>query len=165
MKIKSEDKTEYCAHKPEISADDQEVIRHAMEILLNRMREPGEAIANPEDVKTYLKLKLTEQEKEVFACLFLDNRHRVIEYNEMFFGTINGASVHPREIVKQALKVNAAAVIFSHNHPSGVSEPSEADKQLTRKLSEVLAVLDIRVLDHIIIGHYELTSFAERGLL
>jgi len=95
--------------------------------------------------------------------LFLDNRHRVISLDEMFNGTINGASVHPREIVKRALSHNAAAVILAHNHPSGVAEPSEADQHLTRKLSEALGLIDVRVLDHFVIGDGEAVSFAERG--
>jgi DNA repair protein RadC len=101
----------------------------------------------------------------VFACLFLDNRHRVIEYRELFNGTIDGASVHPREVVRQALTANAAAVIFAHNHPSGVAEPSRADELLTRRLKEALALVDIRVLDHLVVGDGDAVSFAERGLL
>jgi DNA repair protein RadC len=101
----------------------------------------------------------------VFTCLFLDNRHRVIECEELFRGTIDGASVHPREVVKRALQLNAAALILAHNHPSGVAEPSQADQQLTRRLREALGLVDIRVLDHLVVGDGEAVSFAERGLL
>ena len=101
----------------------------------------------------------------MFACLFLDNQHRVILLEELFRGTIDGASVYPREVVKQALYHNAAAVIFAHNHPSGISEPSQADKHITEKLKQALSLFDIRVLDHFIIGDGQPYSFAEHGLL
>ncbi|WP_455210447.1 RadC family protein [Kaarinaea lacus] len=123
----------------------------------------GDALANPDDTRRYLTVRLRDYAHEVFAVLFLDNRHRVISLDEMFSGTINGASVHPREILKRALSHNSAAVILAHNHPSGVAEPSEADKQLTRKLSDALALIDVRVLDHFVIGDGEAVSFAERG--
>lgn len=101
---------------------------------------------------------------ELFSVPFLDNRHGVIQYKEMFRGTIDGASVFPREVVKMALSCNASAVIFSHNHPSGVAEPSRADESITKRLKDALALVDVRVLDHLIIGS-EITSFAERGIL
>lgn len=124
----------------------------------------GDEITSATVVRDYLKSKLRDYEHEVFACLFLDNRHRIIEYNEMFSGTIDGASVYTREVVKQTLKHNAAALIFAHNHPSGIAEPSEADKQITQRLKEALGLIDVRVLDHFVIGD-EVVSFAERGLL
>ncbi len=124
----------------------------------------GDEITSATVVRDYLKAKLRDYEHEVFACLFLDNRHRIIEYNEMFTGTIDGASVYTREVVKETLKHNAAAIIFAHNHPSGVAEPSEADKQITQRLKEALELIDVRVLDHFVIGD-EVVSFAERGLL
>ena len=102
---------------------------------------------------------------EVFACLFLDNQHVLIGYEELFRGTIDGANVYPREIVKRSLAVNAAAVIFAHNHPSGVAEPSQADQRLTQRLRAALGTVDIRVLDHFVIGDGDTLSFAERGLL
>jgi DNA repair protein RadC len=104
-------------------------------------------------------------EREVFGCLFLDNRHRLIALEEMFLGTIDGASVHPREVVKRALKLNAAAVILAHNHPSGVAEPSQADELITARIRDALALVDIRVLDHLVVGGTTVTSFAERGLI
>ena len=125
----------------------------------------GNALTNPEATRRFLQAQLRGYPHEVFACLFLDNRHRVIEYEALFRGTIDGASVHPREVAKAALGHNAAAVILAHNHPSGISEPSQADLHLTRRLREALGLVDIRVLDHLVIGDGEPVSFAERGLL
>ncbi|HEY9198072.1 MAG TPA: DNA repair protein RadC [Gammaproteobacteria bacterium] len=125
----------------------------------------GDALANPDITRRFLQSRLRGYPHEVFACLFLDNRHRVIEYEALFRGTLDGASVHPREVVKAALAHNAAAVILAHNHPSGVAEPSQADVHLTRRLREALGLVDIRVLDHMVIGDGEAVSFAERGLL
>jgi DNA repair protein RadC len=122
-------------------------------------------LENPDVTRRYLVSRLRHLPHEIFACLFLDNRHRVISYEELFRGTIDGASVHPREVVKRALHHNAAAVILAHNHPSGVAEPSRADIQLTRRLIDALALVDIRVLDHFIIGDGDGVSLAERGCL
>lgn len=124
-----------------------------------------DALTSPAATRGYLKMRMLAYEREVFACLFLDNRHRVIAFEELFFGTIDTASVHPREVLKAALRHNAAALILTHNHPSGVAEPSRADELLTRRLKEALALVDIRVLDHIVVGDGEPVSFAERGLL
>jgi len=129
-----------------------------------RMRR-GDALENPHDTRRFLSARLRDYPHEVFACLFLDNRHRVIQFEELFVGTIDGASVHPREVVKRALHHNAAAVILAHNHPSGIAEPSQADQHITRRLRDALALVDIRMLDHFVVGDGELTSFAERGLL
>lgn len=134
--------------------------RHLRETLAR-----GDALSNPDDTRAYLTARLRGYAHEVFACLFLDNRHRTISFDELFHGTIDGASVHPREVVKRALHHNAAAVILAHNHPSGVAEPSLADELLTRRLKDALALVDIRVLDHLIIGDGQAVSFAERGLL
>ncbi len=125
----------------------------------------GDALTSPDDTRRYLTARLRGHANEVFACLFLDNRHRVISFEELFHGTINGASVHPRQVVRRALAHNAAALILAHNHPSGVAEPSQADLHLTRRLNEALALIDVRVLDHIVIGDGETVSLAERGLL
>ena len=122
-------------------------------------------LASPGDTRNYLKARLRAYPHEVFACLFLDNRHRVIAFEELFTGTIDGASVHPREVVRRAIYHNAAALIFAHNHPSGVAEPSHADRLITQRLKDALAIIDIRVLDHIVVGDTEIVSFAERGLL
>lgn len=123
------------------------------------------ALESPTQVRRYLTSRLRHEAREVFACLLLDNRHRVIRYEALFYGTINAASVHPREVIKLALAHNAAALILAHNHPSGVAEPSQADQQITQLLVEGLALVDIRVLDHIVIGDGEAVSFVERGLL
>jgi DNA repair protein RadC len=125
----------------------------------------GHALQNPQATRDYLSLKLRHLSHEVFACLFLDNQHQVICFEEMFRGTLDGASVYPREVVKRALELDAKALIFAHNHPSGVAEPSQADLNLTEKLQQALQLMDIRVLDHFIVGDAEPVSFAERGLL
>lgn len=125
----------------------------------------GQALASPAEVRQFLQLKLRALPHEVFACLFLDNQHVIIAYEELFRGTIDGASVYPREIVKRSLALNAAAVIFAHNHPSGIAEPSQADQRLTERLKNALGTVDIRVLDHFVVGDGDALSFAERGLL
>ena len=124
----------------------------------------GDALCSPEDTRQYLSAELRSCPHEVFACLFLDNRHRVLTFEKLFYGTIDGASVYPREVVRRAIAHNAAAVIFAHNHPSGVAEPSEADKQITQRLKDALALIEVRVLDHMVVGD-EVVSFAESGLL
>lgn len=134
--------------------------RHLHEHLLR-----GEALSDPAATRRYLMARLRDLPHEVFACLFLDNRHRVIAYETLFTGTINGASVHPREVVRHVLSHNAAALILAHNHPSGVAEPSQADRQLTQRLSDAMALIDVRILDHFVIGDGEAVSFAERGWL
>jgi DNA repair protein RadC len=120
---------------------------------------------NPKQTRDFLRAKLRAYQHKVFTCLFLDNRHRVICFEELFTGTIDGASVHPREVVKRALHHNAAAVILAHNHPSGVAEPSHVDQSITRRLQEALSLVDTRALEHIVIGDGETVSFAERGLI
>ena len=123
-----------------------------------------DCLTSPADTIAYLHSQLRDRQHEVFACVMLDNRNRVIEFREMFRGTIDGASVYPREIVKQALADNAASVILAHNHPSGVAEPSQADIRITERLKKALALVDIRVLDHVIVGD-ETLCFSERGLI
>jgi DNA repair protein RadC len=132
---------------------------------LGQSLEKGVALLSPRDTEQYLHARLGDREQEVFCSLYLDNRHRVIAFEELFQGTINGTAVYAREIVKRALYHNAAAVIFAHNHPSGVAEPSQADQVLTTRLQEALALVDVRVLDHIVIGDRNSVSFSERGLL
>ena len=122
-------------------------------------------LSNPDKTKHYVRAWLCRFEHEVFACLFLDNRHRIISNEILFTGTIDGASVYPREVVKRCLQLNAAAIIFSHNHPSGIAEPSQADRQITLKLTQALALVDVRVLDHLVVGDKTVTSMAERGLM
>ncbi len=125
----------------------------------------GTLFTSPAMVKDYLRTKLASFEHEVFAVLFLDSQHGLIEYVEMFHGTIDATAVYPREVVKAALRLNAAAVILSHNHPSGNPEPSRADELLTHRLKEALALVGVRTLDHVVIGGEATSSFAERGLL
>lgn len=152
-----------------IELDDDQLIAHACHVLEQRLKyrtdRTGGCLESPDAVRKLLMLRFSEREHEVFAVLFLDNRHRLIEIEEMFRGTIDGASVHPREVVRSALQHNAAAVILAHNHPSGIPEPSRADVQITRRLVDALALVDIRVLDHLVIGDTEAVSMAERGQL
>ena len=145
---------------------DDEIISAALQILERRITYHLDKplIKSPQESKDYVKLQLSERPYEVFACLFLDNRHRVIAFEELFRGTIDGCSVHPREVVKATLAHNAAAVILAHNHPSGNGEPSQADRRITERLRDALALIDVRVLDHLVVGQ-DVVSFAERGLL
>jgi DNA repair protein RadC len=131
---------------------------------LERLRQ-GPLLASPRAARDFLVARLRDRDHEVFCCLFLDTRHRLICFEELFRGTVDGASVHPREVVKQALARNAAAVILAHNHPSGVAEPSHADEIITTRLRDALALVDIRVLDHLIVGDGSCTSLAERGIV
>jgi len=125
----------------------------------------GQAIRSPADTEAFLMARLRDLPHELFCCIYLDNRHRIILFDELFRGTIDGTSVYPREVVKQALSVNAAAVIVAHNHPSGVAEPSQADERITRRLKSALELVDIRLLDHLIIGDGKSSSLASRGML
>lgn len=133
--------------------------------LINQRFARGSPMTSPVAARDFLILNLAHLEHEVFCCLFLDNQHRILRFEAMFRGTLDGASVYPREVVKRALELNAGALILAHNHPSGVAEPSEADRNITRKLSESMNLIDVRVLDHFVIGGDVAVSFAERGLL
>jgi DNA repair protein RadC len=133
-------------------------------ILLESAR-ASSALTSPGSVRDYLRLSLASREHEVFVCIWLDAQHRVLEADELFRGTLTQTSVYPREVVKEALRVNAAAVIFAHNHPSGAAQPSQADELLTRNLKEALSLVEVRVLDHFIVAGSQAISFAERGLL
>ena len=141
-----------------------QVIKRALKILETDIR-CADALASPAAVRDYLRLLLHDREHEVFVGVFLDSQNRVIASDELFRGTLAQTSVYPREVVKAALSHNAAAVIFAHNHPSGVAEPSRADELLTQALKQALALLDIRTLDHFVVAGGQLTSFAERGLM
>ncbi|MFK5986566.1 MAG: DNA repair protein RadC [Pseudomonadota bacterium] len=132
---------------------------------LQQQLQGKDLISCPEDSKRYLISQIRDKPHEVFVCLYLDNRHQIIHYEELFRGTIDGANVYPREVVKQALYYNAAAMIVAHNHPSGIAKPSQADEQITQRLKDALALVDIRLLDHFIIADNEVYSLAERGLL
>ena len=145
-------------------ANFEEILEAARAALSNRVKK-GTALTSPKLTRDYLMTRLSARDHEVFTVLFLDNRHRMIECLEMFRGTIDAAEVHPREVVKLALRLNAAAVIVSHNHPSGNPEPSAADKAMTAQLRQGLALVDVRTLDHVIVAGSRTTSFAERGLL
>jgi len=141
-----------------------EIIELARKIIRSQLAH-GPALTNPRLCRDYLALHFADQLSEVFTVIFLDNRHSVIAIEDLFFGTIDGTSVHPREVVRKALEHNAAAVILSHNHPSGIPEPSQADKSLTDRLNAALKLIDVRVLDHIVIGGVDSVSFAEKGFI
>ncbi len=132
---------------------------------LARLRAEAPLLSCTTSVRRFLRWKLSRLPREVFACLFLDNRHRLIRYEVLFLGTVDRASVHPREVLRRALELNAAALILAHNHPSGIAEPSASDLSLTRDLGELLKQIDVRLLDHLIVGRGAEVSFAERGLL
>jgi DNA repair protein RadC len=162
----SSDEQTFCVHKGLGKAkyvQMKAVVEMSRRYLEEKMRR-GDVLTDASAVEDYLKLQLRNSPYEVFCCVFLDNKHRVIEYEELFRGTIDSASVYPREVVRRVIHHNAAAVIFSHNHPSGVAEPSQADQQITQRLKQALALIDVRVLDHFIIGD-EVVSFAQRGLI
>ena len=145
-------------------ANADEVLQAAQRVLAGQMR-GCEALTSPQVVRDFLRVKLGALEHEVFAVIHLDAQNRVIEYVEMFRGTVSQTSVYPREVVKEALVRNSAALLLVHNHPSGVAEPSRADETLTQTLKSVLALVDVRVLDHLIVAGSAILSFAERGLL
>ena len=152
------------AHGRYLPASADDILEAARQVIDQKMQR-GTLFDSPVTVKTYLCTKLSGFDHEVFAVLFLDSRHRLIDYMEMFRGTIDGATVHPREVVKEALRCNAAALILSHNHPSGSPEPSAADRALTARLKQALDLVDVRVVDHVIVAGSTTASFAERGLL
>ncbi|HHE0451022.1 DNA repair protein RadC [Vibrio vulnificus] len=140
-----------------------QILEKAAEIIAEKYLR-GDAFCNPSATQDFLKFKLAHHEREVFAVLLLDSQHRLIEYQELFFGTVDAANIYPREVAKACLKANAAAVIFAHNHPSGAAEPSQADRRITERLKDALALIDVRTLDHIVVGE-DCVSFAERGWL
>lgn len=142
----------------------EEVLSHARRVLAHRVRR-GATMSSPQAVKDHLRLEIGVLEHEVFCVLFLDAQHRIIALKQMFRGTVTQTSVYPREVVKEALSLNAAAVILAHNHPSGAVEPSRADEYLTQTLKTALALVDVRVLDHFVVARGSVVSFAERGLL
>ncbi len=145
-------------------ANAEEVLQRARQVLSYRVRR-GATMSSPQAVKDYLRLEIGTLEHEVFTVIFLDAQHRLLALKEMFRGTVSQTSVYPREVVKEALVLNAAAVVLAHNHPSGCAEPSRADEFLTQSLKAVLALMDVRVLDHLVVTLTDIVSFAERGLL
>lgn len=143
----------------------QQTIREALTLLERQLHEPGASFTSGSSVRDWLRLQLTSLEREEFVALFLDNQHRLITHETLFTGTINHTQVHPREVVKSGLKHNAAAVIVAHCHPSGLAEPGQADRQITERLRQALNLVDIRLLDHLVVGGMDIVSFAESGLL
>ncbi|MGA2708021.1 MAG: RadC family protein [Steroidobacteraceae bacterium] len=166
-KLIAADRVRFCA-EPGLGPARFAELRAAVEIARRQLAETlrnGPSLASPRATRDFLIARLRDLEHEVFCCLYLDNRHRLIHFEQLFRGTIDGASVFPREIVKQALQWNSAAVIVAHNHPSGVAEPSQADELITQRIKHALALVDIRLLDHIIVGDGASVSLAERGVL
>lgn len=161
------DKAAFCRHKglgPAKFALLQAVLEMSQRHLEETLKK-GDALTSPQHTRRYLSQLLRDRHREAFFILFLDNQHRVLSGEVLFEGTIDSASVYPREVVKRSLELNAAALILAHNHPSGVAEPSQADRRITRRISDALALVDIRVLDHFVVGEGEIVSFAERGWL
>lgn len=157
-KLKSED-------TPAYGDQDDAIVAKALRILERRLKKPGLSVDSPKTIKDFASLKLAELEREVFAVFWLNAQNQLMEYQELFVGSLTQTSVYPREVVKAGLKVNAAAAIFAHNHPSGTCEPSRADELLTTDLKRALEIVEIKVLDHIVVGDINTTSFAEKGLL
>ena len=151
----------YQTHRP-VSSD--EILTMANR-LIRRKFARGRAMTNPSDAAAYLPAQMAGFEHETFWALFLDNQHRILAFEMLFTGTLASASVYPREVVKRALQLNAAAIIFAHNHPSGTAVPSQSDRDITQKLKEALALVEVNVLDHFVVGGYEVTSLAEQGVI
>ncbi|MHA1053391.1 RadC family protein [Enterobacter mori] len=149
----------------ELAPTDQQTIRTALTLLECQLREPGAAFTSSSSVRDWLRLQLASLDREAFTVLWLDNQHRLIDHDTLFLGTINSITVHPREVVKSGLKNNAAAALLAHNHPSGEAEPSHADRLITGRLKQTLELIDIRLLDHLVVGGMDIVSFAERGWL
>lgn len=141
------------------------IIKRALKILESRMTYESNTFSSPEDTRNYLRLKLGEREREVFSVLYLTNKHQLISYEELFLGTVDGASIYVREIVKLGLALNAAAIVCAHNHPSGICEPSHADELITQRIKEACELVDIRLLDHLVVSTTDSVSLAERGLV
>ncbi|AXN32088.1 RadC family protein [Vibrio coralliilyticus] len=158
-------KEEFCQYKGlgEAKYVQLQAVLEMTQRYLSETLQRGEALTSPQQTKLYLSSILRDRQREAFYILFLDNQHRVIKDEVMFEGTIDAASVYPREVVKRALEHNAAALILAHNHPSGVAEPSQADRRITQRISDALALVDIRILDHFVVGDGDVISFAERG--
>ncbi|NCH51574.1 RadC family protein [Cronobacter malonaticus] len=149
----------------ELAPTEQQTVRTALTLLERQLREPGASFTSSHAVRDWLRLQLVTLEREEFTALFLDNQHRLIAHDTLFTGTINHTQVHPREVVKAALKHNAAAILVAHCHPSGLAEPSDADRRITERLKQALDLVDIRLLDHLVVGGMDIVSFAERGWL
>ena len=150
---------------PALPLTAQRTIQRALNLLECHLRQPGVSFLSATETRDWLRLKMAGLEREVFQVLFLDNQHRLLDCETLFTGTINNIDVHPREIVKAALRHNAAAVILAHNHPSGMAEPSKADRLITNSLKSALLLVEVRTLDHFVVGRPDIVSFAERGWL
>jgi DNA repair protein RadC len=148
-----------------LQAREDRAIYRAMKFLENRLKAPGQVLTSPDAVRQFLTLRLAGEEREVFTALWLDTQHRVITVDNLFYGTLSETSVYPREVVKRGLALNAAAVILAHNHPGGSPNPSLADKLITSSLQYLLGLMEMRILDHFIVGHDSVFSFAENGLM
>ncbi|MCG3722833.1 RadC family protein [Vibrio cincinnatiensis] len=161
----SASKDQFCAHKGlgEAKYVQLQAVLEMTQRYLAETLKRGDALTSPQQTKLYLSSVLRDRQREAFYILFLDNQHRVIQDEVLFEGTIDAASVYPREVVKRALYHNAAALILAHNHPSGIAEPSQSDRRITQRLIDALALVDIRILDHFVVGDGEVISFAERG--
>lgn len=146
----------------DLQETEQATIQEAIVILESRIRQ-SDAYTSPTDVKAFCRLQIANERDEYFCCMFLDSQHRLIAYERMFRGTVDGAAVYPRVVVRRALEVNAAAIIVTHNHPSGIAEPSSADMRITTRLQEALKLMDVRILDHVIVGTEGAYSLAEHG--
>ncbi|MGE5034977.1 MULTISPECIES: RadC family protein [Yersinia] len=149
----------------EMSPGEQRTVRRALNLLAKQLREPGIAFTSTHVTRDWLRLHLTGLEREVFIVLWLDNQNRLLAQETLFTGTINSTTVHPRELVKSAMKHNAASAVLAHNHPSQLAEPSQADRQITDRIKTALELVDVRVLDHLVVGGLDIVSFAERGWL
>lgn len=149
----------------ELAPTEQQTVRTALTLLERQLREPGASFTSSHTVRDWLRLQLATLEREEFIALFLDNQHRLIAHDTLFTGTINHTQVHPREVVKAALKYNAAAILVAHSHPSGLAEPSDADRRITERLKQALDLVDIRLLDYLVVGGLDIVSFAEHGWL
>ena len=148
-----------------LAPSEQKTIRKALTLLARQLREPGAPFTSTTAARDWLRLQLATSEREEFTALFLDNQNRLITHETLFTGTINHTQIHPREVVKSGLKHNCAAVIVAHCHPSGLAEPSNADRQVTTRLQQALELVDIRLLDHLVVGGMDIVSFSERGWL
>ena len=149
----------------EMSPGEQRTIRRALNLLAKQLREPGVAFTSTHVTRDWLRLHLTGLERDVFIVLWLDNQNRLLAQETLFTGTINSTTVHPRELVKSAMKHNAASAVLAHNHPSQLAEPSQTDRQITDRIKTALELVDVRVLDHMVVGGLDIVSFAERGWL
>lgn len=148
-----------------LSPEERRVVQQALAILEHQLRQPGVAFGSPDAIRDWLRLQLAPLERETVLVLLLDNQHRLIAHETLFTGTLAHVEIQPREIVRATMRHNAAAVIIAHNHVSGYTEPSRADRKITERLQQALQLVDVRLLDHLVVGHRECTSFAEQGWL